>query len=432
MEIAVIGLGKLGSPLAAVLASRGHVVVGVDLNPAAVQALTAGRAPVVEPGLQERLEMAQGRLRATTDFADAIAATDISFVIVPTPSGPDGAFSNRYVIDAVKRIGAALKTTSRYHVVNITSTVMPGSTGGEIRAALEAASGRKVGVDVGLTYNPEFIALGSVVRDLLQPDMVLIGESDPRAGDVLEGAYALTVPEGTPVQRMNWVCAELTKIAVNTYVTTKISYANMIAELCEQLPGADVDVVTRALGRDSRIGAKYLKGALGYGGPCFPRDNVALATLARSLGLRADVAEATDTVNRRQVDRVVRLVARLAPDPATVAVLGLSYKPDTPVVEESQGVMIARALAAAGHAVLIADPVALESASAVLGDTVTPMSTAEAAVAAATVIVVTNPDRSFAALAPASFTGKAIVDCWRILPESVAELADVIHLGRGA
>ena len=431
MEIAVIGLGKLGSPLAAVLASRGHTVVGVDLNPAAVQALNAGRAPVVEPGLQERLEMAQGRLRATTDFADAIAATDISFVIVPTPSGPDGAFTNRFVIDAVKRIGAALRTTSRYHVVNITSTVMPGSTGGEIRAALEAASGRTVGVDVGLTYNPEFIALGSVVRDLLHPDMILIGESDPRAGDVLEGAYKLTVPETTPVQRMNWVCAELTKIAVNTYVTTKISYANMIAELCEQLPGADVDVVTRALGRDSRIGAKYLKGALGYGGPCFPRDNVALATLARSLGLRADVAEATDTVNRRQVDRVVRLVARLAPDPATVAVLGLSYKPDTPVVEESQGVMIARALAAAGHAVLIADPVALDSGSAVLGDTVTPMSTAEAAVAAAAVIVVTTPDRAFAALAAATFAGKAVVDCWRILPEAVGEVADVVHLGRG-
>lgn len=432
MEIAVIGLGKLGSPLAAVLASRGHTVVGVDLNPAAVHALNAGRAPVVEPGLQQRLEMAQGRLRATTDFNDAIAATDISFVIVPTPSGSDGAFSNRYVIDAVKRIGAALKLTSRYHVVNITSTVMPGSTGGEIRAALEAASGRKVGVDVGLTYNPEFIALGSVVRDLLNPDMVLIGESDPRAGDMLEGAYKLTVPEGTPVQRMNWVCAELTKIAVNTYVTTKISYANMIAEMCEQLPGADVDVVTRALGRDSRIGSKYLKGALGYGGPCFPRDNVALATLARSLGLKADVAEATDAVNRRQVDRVVRLVTRLAPNPATVAVLGMSYKPDTPVVEESQGVMIARALAAAGHAVLIADPVALEGAAAVLGDTVTPMSTAEAAVEAASVIVVANPDRSFAGLAPERFTGKAVVDCWRLLPEAVAEIADVVHLGRGA
>ncbi len=435
MDIAVVGLGKLGSPLAAVLASKGHNVVGVDLNPAAVDALNTGRAPVTEPGLQERLEMAWGRLRATTDFNDAIGATDLSFVIVPTPSGPDGMFSNRYVIDAVCRIGAALRTTQRYHVVNITSTVMPGSTGGEIREALEAASGRVVGEGVGLTYNPEFIALGSVVRDLLHPDMVLIGESDARAGDVLVRAYAGTLDGSPPVQRMNWVCAELTKIAVNTFVTTKISYANMIAEMCEHLPGADADVVTQALGKDSRIGPKYLKAALGYGGPCFPRDNIALAALARSLGVSADVAEATDRINRRQVARVVSLVARLAPRSATVAVLGLAYKPDTPVVEESQGIMIARALAGAGHAVLIADPVALESGTAVLGDAVTPVSSAEAAVAAATVIVITTPARAFAALPPACFAtnggGKVVVDCWRILSPAVADVADVVHLGRG-
>ena len=435
MEIAVIGLGKLGSPLAAVLASKGHTVVGVDLNPAAVQALNAGRAPVTEPGLQECLDSVQGRLRATTDFADAIPATDISFIIVPTPSGANGMFSNRYVVDAVRRIGAALRGTDRYHVVNITSTVMPGSTGGEIRAALEEASLRTVGRDVGLTYNPEFIALGSVVRDLLRPDMLLIGESDTRAGDVLEQVYASTVESNPPVQRMNWVCAELTKIAVNTFVTTKISYANMIAEICEKLPGADVDTVTAALGKDSRIGAKYLKGALGYGGPCFPRDNVALAALARSLGLTADVAEATDAINRRQVDRVAALVARLAPKPATVAVLGLAYKPDTPVVEESQGVMIARALSAAGHAVLIVDPVALDSATAVLGDAVTPVSTAEAAVSAASIVVITTPAREFAALSPACFKanggGKIVLDCWRVLSADVADVADVVHLGRG-
>ncbi|MCC6719552.1 MAG: nucleotide sugar dehydrogenase [Acetobacteraceae bacterium] len=432
MDLCVVGLGKLGAPLAAVLASVGHRVVGVDLNPAAVQALNEGRAPVAEPGLQERLAMAGGRLRATTDFADAIPASDLSFVIVPTPSGANGMFSNRYVVDAVRRIGTALRGTDRYHVVNITSTVMPGATGGEIRAALEAASGRVVGQDVGLTYNPEFIALGSVVRDLLQPDMVLIGESDPRAGDLLAAAYRLTVPEGTPVQRMNWACAELTKIAVNTYVTTKISYANMIAEMCDRLPGADAEVVTQALGRDSRIGAKYLKSALGYGGPCFPRDNVALAALARALGTRADVAEATDAVNRRQVERVVGLVARLAPQPATVAVLGLSYKPDTPVVDESQGVMIARALAIAGYSVLVADPVALDSAIAVMGESVTPMGTAEAAVREAGIVVITTPDRAFAALPAACFAGgKVVLDCWRILPAAVAEIADVVHLGRG-
>jgi len=432
MDICVVGLGKLGAPQAAVLASVGHRVVGVDVNTTAVQALNAGVAPVAEPGLQQRLGMTGGRLRATTDFADAIGATDISFVIVPTPSGPDGAFSNRYVVDAVRRIGAALRTTDRYHVVNITSTVMPGSTGGEIRAALEASSGRVVGINVGLTYNPEFIALGSVVRDLLHPDMVLIGESDSRAGDVLAAAYALVVPAGTPVQRMNWVCAELTKIAVNTFVTTKISYANMIGEICERLPGADADVVTRALGRDSRIGGKYLKAALGYGGPCFPRDNLALGTLARSLGTRADVAEATDAVNRRQVDRVVALVARLAPQAATVAVLGLSYKPNTPVVDESQGLMIARALAVAGHAVMVADPMALDSAMAVLGDRVTAMGSAEAAVAAAEIVVVTTPDPHFATLPASCFAGgKAVVDCWRILPAAVAEVADVVHIGRG-
>ena len=437
MDICVVGLGKLGAPLAAVLASVGHHVVGVDLNPDTVRALNAGRPPVTEPGLPERLAMAAGRLRATSDFADAVPATDISFVIVPTPSGADGAFSNRYVLDAVRRIGAALRTTDeqgsgRYHVVNITSTVMPGSTGGEIRAALEHASGRTVGHNLGLTYNPEFIALGSVVHDLLHPDMVLIGQSDPRAGNTLAAAYALTVPAATPVQRMNWVCAELTKIAVNTFVTTKISYANMIGELCDRLPGADAQVVATALGRDTRIGAKYLKPALGYGGPCFPRDNVAMATLAHSLGLTADIAEATDAVNRRQVSRIVGLVDRLAPPQARVAVLGLSYKPNTPVVDESQGVMIARALALAGRTVLVSDPVALESAMALLGEIVTAVNDPAAAVAEADVVVIANPDPIFAALPAASFAGdKIVLDCWRILPPELAEMTTIVHLGGG-
>ncbi len=437
MKIAVVGLGKLGAPLAAVLASTGHDVIGIDLNPSAVAAINEGRAPFAEPGLQAHIDAAGARLRATSSFAEAIAASEISFVIVPTPSGPDGQFANRYVLDAIRRIGAALQHSSHYHVVNITSTVMPGSTGGEIRAALAAASGRVVGVDVGLTYNPEFIALGSVVHDLLHPDMLLIGESDPRAGDLVEAAYRGTVVGNPPVQRMGWVNAELTKIAVNTFVTTKISYANMLAEMCENLPGADVAVVTAALGRDSRIGGKYLTAALGYGGPCFPRDNVALAALARTLGVRAEVAEATDAVNRRQAGRVADLVGRLAAGrPATIAVLGLAYKPGTDVVEESQGILIARALSAAGHAVLIADPLALHAASAVLGDAVTPFGTAASAVAAAEIIVIATPCAEFAALPLAAFceggVRRAVVDCWRILPTAVSDVSDVIFLGRSA
>lgn len=436
MDLAVIGLGKLGSPLAAVLASKGHNVIGVDLNDYFVDAINEGRAPVVEPQLQEMISANRARLRATSDFADAIPKTDISFVIVPTPSMADGAFTNQYVLAAVESIGKALRGTDRYHVVNITSTVMPGSTGGEIREALEKASGRKVGVDVGLTYNPEFIALGSVVRDLLYPDMLLIGESDPRAGDVLEAVYKETVMSKPPVQRMNWISAEITKIAVNTYVTTKISYANMLAELCDRLPGADVDVVSSALGKDSRIGAKYIKGALGYGGPCFPRDNRAFATLAKSVGAAAHIAEATDAINSRQIARVVDVVAGAASPGATVAVLGMSYKPNTPVVEQSQGVMIARALAERGFKVLAYDPVALSNAMAELQGFALRAASAEAAVAEADAVVVTTPSAEYRDIPAERFARdgarRLVVDCWRLLDaELVRPHADIIHLGYG-
>src|SRR5215217_897478 len=189
MQTSVIGLGKLGAPLAAVLASKGFPVVGTDLNPAFVDAINAGKAPVDEPRLQELIDENRDRLRATSDAAGAVAETDVTFVIVPTPSEGDGRFTNRFVLKAMEVVGAGLKRKSGYHVVVITSTVMPGSTGGEIRAALEAHSGRRVGDALGLCYNPEFIALGSVVRDMLQPDMILIGESDARAGETLERIY---------------------------------------------------------------------------------------------------------------------------------------------------------------------------------------------------------------------------------------------------
>jgi UDPglucose 6-dehydrogenase len=234
---------------------------------------------------------------------------------------------------------------------------------------------------------------------------------------------------------MNWVNAELAKIAVNTFVTTKISYANMLAEICEHLPGADIDVVTGVLGQDSRIGSKYLRGTLGYGGPCFPRDNIALASLARRLGATADIAEATDAINRRQVERVVALVRRLGSANSPVAVLGLAYKPQTPVVEESQGVMIARRLAQMGHAVVAADPLALDGAGAVLSDSVLLVATPDAAIAAADIVVVVTPAPEFAALKPAAFASggrrRIVLDYWRVLAPEVAQAADVIHIGIG-
>jgi UDPglucose 6-dehydrogenase len=421
--------------MAAVFAAKGYRVVGLDLNPAFVEALNAGRAPVSEPQLQEMIQSGRQRLRATTEYDDAVKNSDVSFIIVPTPSGADGFFSNKFVLEAIERIGKALRGKSGYHLVAVTSTVMPGSTGGEIQKALEQASGRAVGPELGLCYNPEFIALGSVVNDMLRPDMILIGESDEKSGEILEQIYRRSTESNPHIARMSLVNAELCKIAVNTYVTTKISYANMIADMCDHLPGADAAVVTHAVGSDSRIGRKYLKGAIGYGGPCFPRDNKAFAALGRRLGVNCDLAEATDGINEHQIQRLLGAVEASAPAGARIAVLGMSYKPMTPVIEESQGVKLAGLLAGMDYHVTIADPMAGPAAKAVLGSAVELADSAVSAVKAADVVVITVPWAEFADLPSEAFEraeGKLVViDPWGSFKASPSVPVQLIRLGRG-
>jgi UDPglucose 6-dehydrogenase len=434
MKISIIGLGKLGSPMAAVMAHKGNTVVGVDVNPAYVAAIQEGRPPVNEPGLAEMIRANRGRLSATLDYTEAILATDVTFIIVPTPSDPDGTFSMRYVMSAAEKIGAALREKDDWHLVVLSSTVMPGSTGGKLLPALEAYSGKKCGPDFGLCYNPEFIALGSVVRDMLRPDMILIGESDARSGAILEELYGVVCESGPHIQRMNFVNAELTKLSVNTFVTTKISYANMLAQVCETLPGADADVVTTALGCDSRIGPKYLKGALGYGGPCFPRDNVAFSALAKANGVPALLAEATDAMNRRQVPRLAAILLSRLPEGGTAGVMGLSYKPNTEVIDESQGVGLAQELLRAGARVVVYDPAAMENARRVLnGDVVFAKSAAECA-RQADVLAITTAWAEFKELKAGDWKWDAVLlDCWRVLvPAQLPESVSCVVLGTPA
>ncbi len=436
MNISVIGLGKLGAPLSAVFASKGHTVVGVDINESFVAALNAGRPPVEEPGLTEMIAANRSRLSATMDTRHAVATTDVTFIIVPTPSDPAGGFSVRYVLDAVKEIGRALADKSGFHLVVLTSTVMPGATDAEIVPALEEASGLRCGRDFGLCYNPEFIALGSVISNMLKPDFLLIGESDTRSGDILENIYRSSCNNEPAVARMNFVNAELTKLSVNTFVTTKISYANMLANLCEKLPGADVDVVTAAIGNDSRIGHKYLKGALGYGGPCFPRDNVAFSHLARQVEAPALLAEATDEINRLQAPLLAKTVLSHLPKGGTVGILGLSYKPDTGVIEESQSIALAQALLDQGVPLAVYDPEAMPGARRVLANGPVFAASMKECARRADVLVIATQWEEFKRLSPDDLNNAngrpTIVDCWRILPRSEFERkANYVTLGRG-
>ncbi len=417
--VSVVGLGKLGSPLAAVLASKGHTVIGLDANDAFVQAINAGEAPVSEPRLAEMISTNRSRLSATHDYEDAIERSDLTILVVPTPSEENGFFSLKHAKDALGRVGEALKQKKKWHLVSLASTVMPGSCDRELVPHLEQASGKKCGVDFGFCYNPEFIALGSVIRDMLNPDFILIGESDDRSGGLLEEMYKGVCDNRPLIARMNWVNAELTKIAVNTFVTTKISYANMLAEVCEKLPKADVDVVTGALGMDTRIGKKYLKGALGYGGPCFPRDNVAFGALARHYGVNPLIPEATDRINHHQIDRLAEKVVRELPEGATVGILGLSYKAGSNVVEHAPGLLLARRLATGGVKVVAHDPEAMENARKVLGEAVTLAPSAEAVIEASDVVLLMTNWEAYKRLKPEQFQAggrrRVIVDCWRML-----------------
>jgi UDPglucose 6-dehydrogenase len=430
----IVGLGKLGASMAAAIASRGFDVIGVDINAPAIEAVNAGRAPVDETGLASAVEANRARLSATACHAEAVVRSDVTFVVVPTPSDSTGMFSLRYARYAFREIGHGLAEKQNYHLVVLTSTVMPGSTRQVLIPELEGASGKRCGRDFGVCYSPEFIALGTVIRDFLNPDFTLVGEFDEQSGAILECCYARIVKNGAPCKRMSLENAELTKLAVNTFVTTKIAYANMLSELCEAIPGGDVDVVSDALGADKRIGRRYLAGGLGFGGPCFPRDNVALSAFGRRVGAATDIALATDAANRVPVRRLVEYVRAAARPGGTVAVLGLAYKPQSHVIERSQGLEAALAIADSGLRVVCYDPLA-HAARNELKDKAVVLDSAIACLGQADIVVIANPDPEFARLTPEDFPLRSppvqVIDCWRLLRPQLEGSAHVRYRAVG-
>jgi UDPglucose 6-dehydrogenase len=413
VKICVIGLGKLGSVVAAVYAEAGHAVTGFDVNLDLVEALTRGDAPFPEPQLQELLDASSGRLTVTGDAQSALSQAEATIIIVPTPSRDDGSFTNEYVISALMEVGKAIE--GREHLVVIASTVSPGSCDGVLRQALERTSGRQIGPDLGLVYSPEFIALGSIVRDMQYPELVLIGASDDKAASRAQELFSSVVRSQPKYFPMSLASAEIAKLAVNTFVTTKISYANMIGELCEAIPTASAVEVLSAVGSDSRIGTKYLKPAVGYGGPCFPRDNRALKASAELVGVRVPIAEATDEVNRHQPQRIVDKVVSVAPSGSRIAILGIAYKPDTPVCEESQGVKVANLLVTLGFDVVAHDPQALASARFLLDQTVQLAPRLSDAIEGAACVIVMTPWDEYTGLGSSLTAEACVIDPWGIL-----------------
>lgn len=451
MKVSIIGLGKLGASLAASFAQRGIDVVGIDCNPEVIASVGRREPLNYEPGLREALREAGGRLVVTTDITRAVTDTDITIVLVPTPSLEDGAFSNEYVLTACRQLGEALKThkaIGRYHVVVIASTVMPGSCEGPILVTLEEARGRQIESGrFGLCYCPEFIALGNALEGFVHPDFVLIGESDAYAGGKLEALYRRFCDNDPPIFRTNLINAEIAKIALNFYVTTKITVANMLARLCERFPGANVDRVTQAIGLDSRIGRKYLIGATGFGGPCFSRDVRTMMFLFKQAGMFDDLPTAIHRMNVRQFQHILCKVedARvkfikgsvgvLGPDgpfiivqqrkmkytKSSVGILGLAFKSGTDLTTMATGQMLVKALEGVC-------PLYVYDLVAVCEHSVCSL---QECVNRASVVVVTLPEKAFR---EAVFhEGQVVIDCWRVLDRVRVEEAGAVYvaIGRG-
>ena len=351
----VCGLGKLGACIAATLAQQGFDVIGVDIDAEKVRKINDGLPPVDEPLLAETITAGKGRLRATVDHREVVG-TDVTFFIPPSPSLPDGSFATEFLLKAMQPVAKALREAGKTgHIFVCSSTTTPGAVDSVLIPMIEKETGWTCGKEFGFCYNPEFIALGNVVNGLLEPDMVLIGESDKASGDALEGMYRRYNRNKPRISRMSIISAELTKIAVNSYVTMKISFTNQLRMIAERFEKANIHDMLDAIGSDSRIGKKYLRPGLSFGGPCFPRDNRLLAYTAKQAGVQAPMAEATDLINEQtKLDLLQRIQSRVGKDD-TVAVLGLSYKPDTYIVEESAGLFLAQNLKRHGHRVVVHD-----------------------------------------------------------------------------
>jgi UDPglucose 6-dehydrogenase len=378
VRISIVGTGYVGLVSGVCLAHVGHDVVGIDLDQDKVAAINAGDCPIHETGLADLLaEVVGTRFRATADLRAAVADTEVTILAVGTPFGEDRIDLGQ-IRTAAEQVGAALADVGRYHVVAVKSTVVPGTTEEVVGPALAAASGRRIGEDIGLAMNPEFLREGVAVADFLDPDRIVLGGIDDRTLDVLAEVYAPF--DGVPVLRVDPRTAEMVKYASNSLLATLISFSNEIANLSAAV-GTDVEDVLDGVHLDRRLspvvgGARispgilaFLRAGTGFGGSCFPKDVKALVAHGERSDLPMPVLRAVLDVNERQPQVLVdRVLQHLDPTSARIAVLGAAFKPGTDDVRSSAAFPVVAALRAAGADVVVHDPVALGNFRAARAD----------------------------------------------------------------
>ncbi|MDA9756433.1 UDP-glucose/GDP-mannose dehydrogenase family protein [Flavobacteriales bacterium] len=364
MNIAVVGTGYVGLVTGTCLAETGNHVICVDIDEAKVAAMKAGNVPIYEPNLDTLFDrnIAAGRLSFTTDLKEAVDHADIVFLALPTPPGEDGSADLSYVLGVADELGKIMTT---YKVIVDKSTV-PVGTADQVREAVAAHAN----VDFDVVSNPEFLREGFAVDDFMKPDRIVVGCSSERGRQMMEELYKPYVRQGNPLLFMDERSAELTKYAANSFLATKITFMNEIANFCE-LVGADVDMVRRGMGTDTRIGPRFLFPGIGYGGSCFPKDVQALHKSGKEAGHEFRILESVMDVNESQKTVLFQpMLDHYGGDlnGVKVALWGLAFKPETDDIREAPSLYMIDKLVAAGAEVVAFDPEAMDNVRGRIGD----------------------------------------------------------------
>jgi UDPglucose 6-dehydrogenase len=364
MKIAVVGTGYVGLVTGTCLAETGNHVTCVDINEKKVEMMKNGKVPIYEPGLELLFNrnIHQGRLKFTTSLAEAVAEAKIIFMALPTPPGGDGSADLSYVLGAAKDIA---KIITEYKVI-VTKSTVPVGTADKVTAAMK----EHTNVEFAVVSNPEFLREGVAVDDFMKPDRVVIGTMDERARRLMGELYGPYVRQGNPIIYMDERSSELTKYAANSFLATKISFMNEIANMCE-IVGADVDMVRRGIGADDRIGKRFLFAGIGYGGSCFPKDVQALVKSSEEVKYDFKILNSVLKVNEIQKKVLVEKVKKYFKGDIKgkkFAMWGLAFKPETDDIREAPSLYIIDELLAAGASVTAYDPEAMPNVKALLGD----------------------------------------------------------------
>lgn len=353
MRISVFGLGYVGAVSAACFAESGHEVIGCDVNELKVKIINEGRSPVVEPGVEELMAQGvkEGRLRATTEAVEAVMDSDISLVCVGTPGNANGSLDLTYIKGVCKQIGSALETKSRYHVVVMRSTMLPGTIHDVVVPMLEVYSGKKAGRDFGVAINPEFLREGTSIFDFYHPPYTLIGADDEEAAFLVRKLYSHI---NAPILSVKVKEAEMVKYACNTFHALKVTFANEIGNVCKAL-GVDSHKVMEVFCQDTKLNLSsyYLKPGFAFGGSCLPKDVRALTYKARSLDVETPLLNSLMVSNRLQVERAAEMVAQTGKK--QIGILGLSFKAGTDDLRESPMVTLIELLLGKGYQISIYD-----------------------------------------------------------------------------